>query len=92
MFKPNLFALYNLCGNVAEMVVDWSNSNMISKGNENLPNVKLNGTAGGGWMNSAKEIKILAPDNHPNETKAHPNIGFRVVFTHFARGAEKINK
>jgi formylglycine-generating enzyme required for sulfatase activity len=52
-----------------------------------IPKHLFPGTAGGGWMNSAEEIKILAPDNHSKETNPHPNIGFRVVTTYLGKGS-----
>lgn len=84
-YLPNEFGLYNMSGNVAEMVVDgvpkvWKKEDLNNK------NTLTPGTAGGGWMNSGEEIKLSAPDNHPNETNPHPNIGFRVVMTHLGRG------
>ncbi len=68
-YNPNSYGLYNMSGNVAEMVYNASNSRTVP------------GTAGGGWMNNSEEIKILGPDPHSGITDAHPNIGFRVVMT-----------
>jgi formylglycine-generating enzyme required for sulfatase activity len=64
----NDFGLYNMSGNAAEMVYD---------------DIKLKtaGTAGGGWMSKADEIKIKAPDKYSGITNPHPCIGFRVVMT-----------
>jgi formylglycine-generating enzyme required for sulfatase activity len=82
-YFPNEFGLYNMSGNVAEMVVDGAT--LLGK-KEQKTTPLTPGTAGGGWMNSGDEIKLSAPDNHPNETNPHPNIGFRVVMTHLGRG------
>lgn len=71
-YLPNDFGLYNMGGNAAEMVYD------------DYP-LKNPGTAGGGWMSSAEEIKILGPDPHKGLTEAHPNVGFRVVMTYLNR-------
>ncbi len=68
-YNPNSVGIYNMSGNVAEMVYNSPNSR------------KEPGTAGGGWMNNAEEIKILGPDPYSGITDAHPNIGFRVVMT-----------
>jgi formylglycine-generating enzyme required for sulfatase activity len=73
-YNDNEFGLYNLCGNVAEMVYDGYGTTQPNK----------SGTAGGGWMNSPDEVKIEAPDNHPGVMDANPNIGFRVVMTSFS--------
>ena len=67
-YWPNDFGLYNMSGNVSEMVY-------------NDIKTKSAGTAGGGWMNSAEEIKILGPDPYTGITDTHPCIGFRVVMT-----------
>lgn len=67
-YFPNDFGLYNMSGNVAEMVY-------VGK------TTKSAGTAGGGWMNTAEEIKILGPDPYAGVTTPHPVIGFRVVMT-----------
>ena len=67
-YNPNDFGIYNMCGNVAEMVY-------------NDVETKAAGTAGGGWRNSEEEIKILGPDPYPGVTTPNPVIGFRVVMT-----------
>ena len=71
-YTVNQHGLYNMSGNAAEMVYDDIKS-------------KSPGTAGGGWMSSAEEIKILGPDPHKGLTEAHPNVGFRVVMTYLNR-------
>jgi formylglycine-generating enzyme required for sulfatase activity len=68
-YFPNANGLFNMSGNVAEMVYH-------STEGRNNP-----GTAGGGWMNTAEEIKILAPDPYTGIAGAHKNIGFRIVMT-----------
>lgn len=81
-YAPNEFGLYNMSGNVAEMVygpVDFtSKSDLIEM-------KKDAGTAGGGWMDDAETIKIEADDPYAGVTEGHPNIGFRVVMTHLRR-------
>jgi len=68
-YSPNSVGLYNMSGNVSEMVYNAANSREDP------------GTAGGGWMSNAEEIKILGPDPYHGKTDPHPNIGFRVVMT-----------
>jgi formylglycine-generating enzyme required for sulfatase activity len=68
-YFPNALGLFNMSGNVAEMVYH-SNTGRTEAG-----------TAGGGWMNTAEEIKILAPDPYKGIAGAHRNIGFRIVMT-----------
>jgi len=72
-YNPNGLGIYNLSGNVAEMVYEDYNS-------KNRP-----GTAGGGWLNSEDEIKINGPDPYEGVTSGHPAIGFRVVITHLKK-------
>ena len=76
-YTPNDYGLYNMSGNVAEMVNEMEN-------NENglTSNWSGYGTAGGSWMNTLEEIKINGPDPYQGVETAHPAIGFRVVVTH----------
>lgn len=67
-YNPNDFGIYNMSGNVAEMVY-------------NDIETKAAGTAGGGWRNTEEEIKILGPDPYAGVTTPNPGIGFRVVMT-----------
>jgi formylglycine-generating enzyme required for sulfatase activity len=67
-YFPNDFGLYNMNGNVAEMVY-------------NDIKTKAAGTAGGAWNSTDEEIKILGPDPYAGVTTANPAIGFRVVMT-----------
>ncbi|MBK8926034.1 MAG: SUMF1/EgtB/PvdO family nonheme iron enzyme [Crocinitomicaceae bacterium] len=67
-YLPNEFGLYNMAGNAAEMVYESIKT-------------KEAGTAGGGWLSSEDELKILGTDLYQNQTEAHPNIGFRIVFS-----------
>ena len=69
-YNPNVLGIFNLSGNVAEMVYDTYKR-------KDLPR-----TVGGGWMSNEEELKILGPDPYSGKTEAHPNIGFRVVFTY----------
>ena len=79
LLAPNSLGLYNICGNVAEMVeyIEILNND----GKKLISKVGI-GTAGGGWMDNEEEVKILAIDKYYGLKEAHPNIGFRVVFTH----------
>jgi formylglycine-generating enzyme required for sulfatase activity len=79
-YTANDYGLYNMSGNVAEMVVDGF-PNAIKMDPSDSSAVFTPGTAGGGWMNTADEVQISAADNHPNESNPHPNIGFRVVMS-----------
>lgn len=69
-YNPNALGIFNLSGNVAEMVYDTEKRKDLPK------------TVGGGWMSNEEELKILGPDPYSGKTEAHPNIGFRVVFTY----------
>jgi len=82
--------MYNLSGNVAEMVYNSERDFPIKNTNKTIkspdPMDKSNpGTAGGSWLNSEEEIKINGPDPYDGVTEGHPGIGFRVVVTHLAK-------
>ncbi len=74
-YFPNANGLFNMSGNVAEMVYHSNTDPRVEI------YAKEPGTAGGGWMNTAEEIKILAPDPYKGIVDAHRNIGFRIVMT-----------
>lgn len=69
-YNPNNYGLYNMSGNVAEMVYNKDNSKEEA------------GTAGGSWLSSEEEIKINGPDPYDGISGGHPGIGFRVVVTY----------
>jgi formylglycine-generating enzyme required for sulfatase activity len=76
-YNPNEYELYNMSGNVAEMVHD------IEYEEDDFRGILTGyGTAGGSWMNTVEEIKINGPDPYQGVETAHPAIGFRVVVTH----------
>jgi formylglycine-generating enzyme required for sulfatase activity len=68
-YWPSELGLYNMSGNVAEMVYEGMNRTEP-------------GTAGGSWRNTQEEIKIYAPDPYKGIIDARPMIGFRVVSTY----------
>lgn len=73
-YFPNKFGLYCMSGNASEMVY-----NDIDKVNHKPINP---GTAGGNWMSTEEEIRILSDDKFKGEVNPSPMIGFRVVSTH----------
>lgn len=76
-YMPNEHGLYNVSGNVAEMVYESDGSNDLIKRTE-----LKSGTAGGGWMNTPEEIKLNAEDLYQGVEDEHLNIGFRIVITY----------
>lgn len=70
-FKQTSYGIYNLSGNIAEMVY------------ENYNSKEKYGTAGGSWESNAEEIKIFGPDPYAGISSPHPAIGFRVVISFF---------
>ena len=67
-----------MSGNVAEMVDNMDFK--VIDGRKTWTKIGI-GTAGGGWLESAEDIKIIAKDNYDGISLAHPNIGFRYVKT-----------
>lgn len=67
-FKQTSNGIYNISGNIAEMVYEDYNSKERS------------GTAGGSWESNAEEIKIFGSDPYAGITTPHPAIGFRICF------------
>lgn len=65
-YNPNNYGLYNMSGNVAEMVLK-------SK-------TKKAGTKGGSWKSDCNHVKINAEDEYEGIIEASPFIGFRPVF------------
>lgn len=65
-YTPNKVGLYQMSGNVAEMVYEDLSS-------------KIPGTAGGGWLSNSEQIKILGPDKYAGEVTPNPCIGFRIL-------------
>lgn len=78
-YWPNDFGIYNLAGNVAEMVVE----NTIQRGlvavSQDKKTVR---TVGGSYEKSAEYLEIGAKDPYEGKVKACPAIGFRIVMTH----------
>ena len=69
-YISSMNGVFNLSGNVAEMVYEDYNSKARC------------GTAGGSWESNAEELKIFGPDPYKGITTPHPAIGFRVCFTY----------
>lgn len=65
-YNPNNYGLYNMSGNVAEMI--WNSK------------TKKAGTKGGSWKSDCNHVKINAEDEYEGNIEASPFIGFRPVF------------
>ncbi len=81
-YYPNELGLYNMCGNVTEMVNNMELK--IYAGKTTWTKVGI-GTAGGGWLELAEDIKITGKDNYNEISTGHPNIGFRYVKTYIRK-------
>ncbi len=80
-YWPNDYGIYNLVGNVAEMVVESSPKNsLISVNQKNRP-VR---TVGGSFEKSAEFLEINAKDPYKGKITACPAIGFRIVMTYLS--------
>jgi formylglycine-generating enzyme required for sulfatase activity len=66
-YNPNDYGLYNMSGNVAEMIWKFKTNTA--------------GTKGGSWYSDVDHVKISAEDEYEGEIDASPFIGFRPVFT-----------
>jgi len=69
-FKPNGYGIYDMAGNVAEMVQVLGDSTKSGIG-----------TKGGSFIDDESHIKIDGPDAYKGITEASPFIGFRPVST-----------
>lgn len=79
-YNPDSYGIYNLAGNVAEMV--YGTTETDSRSDLLSYNKSFLGTAGGGWMDGIDALAIEAEDPYSGITEGHPNIGFRVVMTY----------
>jgi sulfatase modifying factor 1 len=70
-YKPNAYGLYNMSGNVAELVHDFipGDSSLTSNGYAVM---------GGSWKSPGYDVRITSKTQF---TKANPTVGFRPVFT-----------
>lgn len=64
-YNPNGLGLYNMSGNVSEMVVNTKSGKV--------------GVKGGSWEDDKEELKIKAPMQREGQVVAHPTIGFRPI-------------
>ena len=84
-YYPNDFGLYNMSGNVAEMVVYQKEIKTSDLGNDLKvydPNNYEPGTKGGGWMSDKEELYITASDLYRGETGPNLEVGFRPVMSY----------
>ena len=78
-YEPNELGLYNMSGNVAEMVsMDFAIESMQVQ----QPTENQLVTCGGSWMSPIEDLKIFN-ENMTDNVNGHPSIGFRVVITNF---------
>ena len=68
-YWPNARGVYNMAGNVAE-IVRYSDGEY--------------GTKGGHWKSTAEELKIFAEDKTKGTVEPSPTIGFRVLLEYNA--------
>lgn len=78
-YEPTQFGLYNMSGNVAEMVSMRYLPDFIEV---EQPTENQLVTCGGSWMSPIEDLKIFN-ENITDQVNGHPSIGFRVVITHF---------
>ena len=75
-YYPNNWGLYNMAGNVSEMV-DVMKPDMNGK-------YVVTGIAakGGNWFSEAKNLRIQSENEYEGVTRPTPQIGFRLVMTY----------
>jgi sulfatase modifying factor 1 len=70
-YQPNAYGLYNMSGNVAELVYDFFPGDSSIKSNSYV-------AMGGSWRSPGHDIRITSKVAF---IKANPTVGFRPVFT-----------
>lgn len=78
-YWPNKYGLYNMCGNVAEMV--WKHGDKYTGNWRDL----TSSTKGGSWNSDSEHIKIEGADEYEGISEGSPFIGFRPVMTYLMR-------
>ena len=71
-YTPNLYGIYNMAGNVSEMVYLWDAATNNAKGF---------GTKGGNWFSTDYFLEIDAAQEFTHPEKPSPLVGFRPVVT-----------
>lgn len=71
-YASNLYGIYNLAGNVSEMVYLWDTATNKAKGF---------GTKGGNWVSPDYFLEIDATQEFKHPEKPSPFVGFRPVMT-----------
>lgn len=84
-YKPNVFGLYNIRGNVEEWVADNTDNKTITPGYESYLVTNINDTntdmricKGGSWVDGPYYLSMRAEKNYPANV-ATPFTGFRVA-------------
>lgn len=77
-YEPNELGLYNMSGNVAEMVSVKMTPDFIEM---EKPTENQLVTCGGSWMSEIEDLEVFN-ENLTDYINGHPSIGFRVVITH----------
>ena len=75
-YNPNEYGMYNMSGNVAEMVYAHD---VVGHGKDYPQAV------GGGWMSAESEIGVYSAKEIESKSIGHPNVGFRVVMTYLGK-------
>ncbi|MFT5858598.1 MAG: sulfatase activating formylglycine-generating enzyme [Flavobacteriaceae bacterium] len=77
-YAPSESGLYNMSGNVAEMVSTRMLPDSIMPNHHDENQIV---TCGGSWMSSSENLEIFN-ERSSNHINGHPSIGFRIVVTH----------
>lgn len=71
-YTPNVYGIYNMAGNVSEMVYLWNTTTNKAKGF---------GSKGGNWFSTDHFLEIDAAQEFKHPEKPSPLVGFRPVVT-----------
>lgn len=78
-YPPNAYGLYNMAGNVSEMVESMRRNPDGSIGHDAIK------SKGGSWISDEKNVRIESKEEYNNEMRPLPYIGFRPVMTYIVK-------
>ena len=81
VYPPNGFGLFDIAGNVSEMVSDWYDASFYRNAPSKNPTGPMEGTThtlrGGDWASGPDSLMVYARDEGTPPYRALPTVGFR---------------